>query len=74
MNVFARIRKYGHDEDFIPSPTIDACDAPPGSPDKLEALALRVQLGQHLWHDEDKRDADQRTKREQIRSIGGVQF
>lgn len=57
-NVFEAILKYGHDEDFAPaaddgfSPT----DAPAGSEDKIELLRNRVETGQPLWHNEDRRD------------------
>ena len=56
-NVFEAILKYGHDEDF--APTIDdfhATDAPAGSADKIEVLRERVELGQPLWHTEDRVD------------------
>ncbi len=57
-NVFEAITKYGHDEDFSPivddgfSPT----NAPAGSEDKIELLRKRVETGQPLWHEEDRRD------------------
>jgi hypothetical protein len=57
-NVFEAILKYGHDEDFDPSDHLgfSATDAPAGSPEKIEALRKRVELGQPLWHGEDRRD------------------
>ena len=57
-NVFEAILRYGHDEDFVPSEANDfnATDAPAGSSDKIEALRKRVQLGQPLWHMEDRED------------------
>ena len=57
-NVFEAILKYGHDEDFIPNvddyfmPT----DAPAGSPEKIDVLRRRVELGQPLWHGDDRVD------------------
>jgi len=57
-NVFDAILKYGHDEDFYPevrnefSPT----DAPAGSPEKIEILRNRIELGLPLWHDADRFD------------------
>jgi hypothetical protein len=57
-NVFDAILKYGHDEDFAPdaggdfSPT----DAPAGSPEKIEVLRRRIELGLPLWHEEDRFD------------------
>jgi len=57
-NVFEAILKYGHDEDFDPIadgkflPT----DAPAGSQEKIEVLRRRVELGQPLWHNDDRGD------------------
>ena len=58
VNVFEAILKYGHDEDFEPVAHSDfrATDAPAGSPEKIEALRRRVELGLPLWHDEDRFD------------------
>lgn len=57
-NVFDAILKYGHDEDFAPEPSGDfsATDAPAGSPEKIEILRRRVELGLPLWHEEDRFD------------------
>lgn len=57
-NVFDAILKYGHDEDFAPEVTNDfSCtDAPAGSPEKIEILRQRVELGLPLWHQEDRFD------------------
>lgn len=57
-NVFEAILKYGHDEDFLPeeSSEFEPTDAPAGSPDKIEILRQRVELGQPLWHMEDRVD------------------
>lgn len=57
-NVFEAILKYGHDEDFIPSQgrSFVGTDFPAGSPEKIELLRGRVQMGQPLWHDEDRCD------------------
>lgn len=57
-NVFEAILKYGHDEDFVPNDgdLFDATDAPAGSEDKIETLRRRVELGQPLWHYEDRKD------------------
>lgn len=58
FNVFEAILKYGHDEDFVPEARNDfeATDAPAGSPEKIEELRRRVELGLPLWHVEDRRD------------------
>ena len=58
-NVFEAILKYGHDEDFLPDGEqdgFDPTDAPAGSPEKIEILRRRVEQGQPLWHQEDRRD------------------
>ena len=58
-NVFEAILKYGHDEDFLPDVEqdgFDPTDAPAGSPEKIEILRRRVEQGQPLWHQEDRRD------------------
>jgi hypothetical protein len=57
-NVFEAILKYGHDEDFDPEPTPDfsPTDAPAGSPEKIDVLRKRVELGLPLWHDYDRMD------------------
>ena len=57
-NVFEAILKYGHDEDFAPVADNEfvATNAPAGSDDKIELLRRRVQGGQPLWHEEDRRD------------------
>jgi hypothetical protein len=48
----------GHDEDFEPTPCAAFCatDAPAGSPEKVEVLRRRVELGQPLWHQDDRLD------------------
>lgn len=57
-NVFEAILKYGHDEDFAPvaDNQFEPTNAPAGSEDKIELLRRRVQDGQPLWHEEDRRD------------------
>ena len=57
-NVFEAILKYGHDEDFAPIASEDFAptDAPAGSPEKIDVLRKRVELGLPLWHDEDRVD------------------
>ena len=57
-NVFEAILKYGHDEDFSPAVDDDfiPTDAPAGSDDKIELLRRRVETGQPLWHQDDRRD------------------
>lgn len=58
-NVFEAILKYGHDEDFDPSDVASnfaPTDAPAGSPEKIEVLRQRVELGLPLWHSKDRVD------------------
>lgn len=57
-NVFEAIVKYGHDEDFAPSPgdAFSSTQAPAGSREKLDVLAERVLRGEPLWHPEDRPD------------------
>ncbi|ADB16768.1 hypothetical protein Psta_2094 [Pirellula staleyi DSM 6068] len=57
-NVFEAILKYGHDEDFYPDApeSFEPTAAPAGSPEKIEILRSRVELGLPLWHDEDRVD------------------
>lgn len=52
------IELHGHDEDFIPVPCAAflPTDAPAGSPEKIEVLRRRVELGQPLWHNDDRND------------------
>ena len=56
--VFEAILKYGHDEDFDPtaSDEFEPTDAPAGSPEKIDSLRSRVELGLPLWHDGDRMD------------------
>ncbi len=57
-NVFEAILKYGHDEDFVPvrGDSFVPTDAPAGSQEKIELLRRRVELGEPLWHEEDRID------------------
>jgi len=42
----------------VDSAEFDAIDAMPGTKDKLDAMARRVQMGLPLWHDNDRNDMD----------------
>ena len=57
-NVFEAIAQFGHDEEFAPRITDDFVPtaAPAGSPEKLETLARRLELGLPLWHPDDRAD------------------
>ena len=57
VNVLAYIQRYGGDEDFVPpNPADEPSTGMPGTPDKLATMARRVELGQQLWHEEDRTD------------------
>jgi hypothetical protein len=56
MNIFDEIHKRGHDEDFTPEPASIPTDDRPGSWVKISMMALRVDLGEELWHPEDRVD------------------
>ena len=53
--VFDEIEMYRHDEDFIPRNENEflPTSARPGSAEKVDILARRVQMGQPLWHRHD---------------------
>ena len=57
-NVFEAILKYGHDEDFAPSPSehFEGTNSPAGSREKLDVMADRVRRGEPLWHPDDRAD------------------
>lgn len=59
-NTFEAIALLGHDEDFRASGEGEPCDYPPGSAEKVEAMAQRVLLGQDLHSDGDARDCERR--------------
>ncbi len=42
----------------VDSDEFPACDAMPGTADKLMTLAERVRLGLPLWHPEDRADCE----------------
>lgn len=58
VTVFDAIVIAGHDEDFDPKPPADfqATSAPPGSAEKIDILAKRVETGSPLWHEDDRVD------------------
>jgi hypothetical protein len=57
-NVFEAILKYGHDEDWLPDPqqNFEATDLPAGSPEKIDLLRKRLELGLPLFHENDRYD------------------
>lgn len=58
MTIYEALTLQGHDEDFDPDPCAAflPTDAPAGSPEKVEVLRRRVELGQPLWHQNDRQD------------------
>jgi hypothetical protein len=52
-NVFEELLLVNHDEDFYPSTISQPTTAPPGSSEKIEVLAKRVERGEDLWHRDD---------------------
>ena len=48
----------GHDEDWLPDVKVDfdSTDAAAGSPEKIEILRKRLELGLPLWHNDDRYD------------------
>ena len=47
------IAQHGNSDDYEPSPAVEPCGYPAGSLGKLEAMRLRAELGQHIWHPQD---------------------
>lgn len=73
-NVFEAILKYGHDEDFEPEAPDDVfapTEALPGTPEKIDVLRRRVELGLPLWHSEDSLNPDHDTFADILRDYGG---
>lgn len=52
-NIFQEIRNRGHDEDFQPKSVSAPTDYLPGSREKVETLAARVESGVDLFHPDD---------------------
>ena len=57
-SVAAELLRLFHDEDFEPKNLDDfqATGAAPGSLEKIEVMAKRVELGQPVWHPCDRSD------------------
>ena len=56
--IYEALSKYGHDEDFEPctvSKEFYGTYFGPGSPEKIEVLRKRVELGLPLWHKDDSK-------------------
>ena len=67
-NVFDWLMRYGDDEMFNPPPAAEAIDDLPGSADKIEKLAERVQNGESIWHVADVLEGDRHDMKPSSRS------
>ena len=47
------IAQHGNSDDYEPIKAQKPCGHPAGSSGKLEAMRLRAELGQSLWHPQD---------------------
>ena len=58
QNVFEAILTYGHDEDYVPTTSLDfePTSAAAGSVEKIEILRRRIEMGVPLWHKQDRHD------------------
>ena len=52
-NTAEHIRLHGHSDDYEPVKAQKPCGHPAGSLGKLEAMRIREELGQSLWHPKD---------------------
>ena len=52
-NSAEHIRLHGHSDDYEPVKAQKPCGHPAGSLGKLEAMRIREELGQSLWHPQD---------------------
>jgi len=57
-NVFDAIDRDGHDENFVPldRDVFVPSDLAAGTPEKIELLRQRVEMGVPLWHEQDRAD------------------
>ncbi len=58
QNVFGAIVRESHEESFVPVETdeFEPADLSAGSPEKIELLRWRVEMGVRMWHDADRSD------------------
>ena len=47
------IAQHGNSDDYETGPAVDPCGHPAGSLGRLEAMRIREELGQSLWHPQD---------------------
>ena len=59
-NVFEAIAGEGHEKSFVPVETdeFEPADLPAGSPEKIELLRRRIEMGVPMWHEADRSDYD----------------
>ena len=47
------IAQHGNSDNYEPRPAVEPCGHPAGSLGKLEAMRIRAELGQDIWHPQD---------------------
>ncbi len=58
-SVLTHIQRYQVEDDYVPpNPADEPSTGMPGTQEKLAAMTRRVELGQQLWHHEDRTDAE----------------
>ena len=68
-DVISHLAIYKSDEGFSPPLPSKPILHPPGSPEKVEELARRVERGQHLWHEGDAVSEDVVKKRAELMGV-----
>jgi len=53
VNLFEHILHCGDDRDFSPRPAAEPTTARPGTPEKIEVMAARLQRGEEIFHPDD---------------------
>ena len=53
MNSAEYIDKHRNSDDYEPLPALEPCGYPAGSLGRLEAMRIRAEAGQSLWHPQD---------------------
>ena len=53
MNLTELIKKHGKEGEFEAQPCSEPCEFPPGSDEKLQAMAARYQEGEDIHHADD---------------------
>ena len=61
-----RLGRWDFEPEVVESEEFDACQAMPGTPAKLTALAERLQRGLPLWHPDDRLDCDEQEELSEV--------